>query len=82
MAHIATERMLFEKIGVSKELFIRSESNKGPKPMGCAEKTAILVPSIKTLKQYSVKGVRGPMNPKLIKKIKKIDHRGRNGSIG
>lgn len=69
-AHIASERKLFSEIGVSKELFLRSDSFKEPKHMGCKEKTRTLIPSVETLEQYGVEKVTGPINPTLIKAIK------------
>lgn len=68
--HIAEERKLFEAIGVSKALFLRSDSFKEPRYMGCKEKTRTLIPSMETLKKYGVENVIGPMNPRQIEAIK------------
>ena len=68
--HIAIERKLFAEIGVSKELFLRSDSFKEPKHMGCKEKTRTLIASIETLEKYGVAKVIGPINPMLIETIK------------
>jgi hypothetical protein len=71
LIHVEREKALFKLLGISKELFLISDSFKGPKLMGCEAATKTLIPSIDALQKYGVTQIEGPIDPKLIETIKK-----------